>query len=62
MTEPGDSGDGGGSGFGNSGDTPGMGDGGNGDAPVVPEPGSLLMLAVGSVMGGVAYLRRRRRS
>ena len=36
----------------------------NGDdtsAPVVPEPGSLLMLVVGSVFGGAIYKRRRRK-
>lgn len=55
-------GDGGGFGSGSgTGGGAGFGSGGNGGAPVVPEPGSLLMLAVGSMMGGMAYLRRRRR-
>ena len=31
-------------------------------APVVPEPGSLLMLAIGSGMSGAAWFRRRRRT
>lgn len=58
---PDDSGNGGGDGFGGgNGGGDGMG-GGGGDTPVVPEPGSLLMLAVGSVLGGVGYLRRRRK-
>lgn len=30
-------------------------------APVVPEPSSLLMLAVGSVFGGAIYKRRQKK-
>lgn len=62
MTQPTDPGNNGGNGFGNGGNAGGgIGDPGSGNAPVVPEPGSLLMMAVGSMMGGMAYLRRRRK-
>ncbi len=62
VTQPTDPVDNGGSGFGggNNG-AGGIGDPTSGNAPVVPEPGSLLMMAVGSMMGGMAYLRRRRK-
>ena len=55
----GGTGSGGDSGSGSGG---GLGSGGDGNAPVVPEPGSLLMMVVGSCLGGTAWLRRRRKN
>jgi hypothetical protein len=32
------------------------------DTPVVPEPGTLVLLAIGSGLGGLRYLKKRRQN